>query len=222
MWIQYNKRSSQSALRQLLLVCMPLLPVADRVTAQEPQTKPQCNAVTLKFSLKAGESFEQRIGDLTFKVRVDPGWKPGNGWDFSLEDAAGHDFIYSANPPLRFNPSQILGPGYSLTTRESLKWNREVWFLLSSSDYERVDPLCIGALWPYKAPDPDKAFDAYISVLKKLRLGLLKLRILESDVSPADFVRSATFEVEIIAPSEFRFDPLLAPHPAACPLPFKF
>ena len=95
-------------------------------------------------------------------------------------------------------------------------------FLLSASDYERVDPLWKNALWPYSAPDPDKAAGAYIGALESLPLGMLKFKILESDVSPDDIIRSASFEVEFTAPASFRFDPLLKPHTAVCPPPFKF
>jgi hypothetical protein len=69
---------------------------------QRAQAK--CTKVTLKLTLTAGQSYEQRIGgNLTLKVM------PSNRWMFSLEDAAGHDYIAPVNPPLRYNPMQTLG-----------------------------------------------------------------------------------------------------------------
>jgi hypothetical protein len=82
-----------------------------------PQTQLECRKITLEFSLEAGQSYERIIGrNHTLKVRADDSLKPPNGWRYSLVDSAGHDYIAPVNPPLRFNPLQILGPGYTLTT----------------------------------------------------------------------------------------------------------
>jgi hypothetical protein len=70
--------------------------------------------------------------------------------------------------------------------------------------------------------DSDHSVDRYRSAVHNLRTGLLSLKILESDVSPENVPRSAAFEVEFIAASDFRFEPLLKPRPAGCPLALKF
>ena len=199
---------------------LPLLFIA-MIPVPQKQRAQQCNAVTIKFSLKAGESFQQKIGNLTFNVRADTSRDLPNGWTFSLDNADGHDFIAPVNLPLRFNPSQILGPGYSMTARDSLKWNRELPFLINDSDYEFVVPLWHDALWPYSAPDPDKAADKYISAIAKMPLGLLRLKILKADISPDDLILSASFEAEFIAPVQFHLDPSLSPRRSACPSPYK-
>jgi hypothetical protein len=174
--------------------------------------QPECTRITLKLTLTAGQSYEQRIGgNLTLKVM------PSDGWTFSLEDAASHDYIAPVNPPLRFNPLQTLGPGYSLSAKESLKWDREVRFILNEPDYKRIHQLWHYALWPADAPDPDHAIENYVGTIKQLRTGFLRVSILQSDVSPDDIVRSATFSWEFTAPSEFSFNPALGPQPAACP-----
>jgi len=200
-----------------LLVIGVLLLLVCKLFPHNQETTPQCTAVAWTISLKAGDDIQRRINDLTFKVRAtkDKGfcW----GWMFSLEDPAGHDFIYPVNPPLRFNPSQTLGCGYGQTARESLKINRELRFLLNEYDYERFDPLVKNALWPYYAPNPDRAAEDYLTALRELSTGLLRLKILRSDVAPDDAVRSAELEVEFIAPSDFHFDPRLKPYSTNCP-----
>ena len=189
--------------------------------AQERQKAQQCAAVTIKFSLKAGESFQQEIGNLMFNVRADASRERPNGWTLSIDNADGNDFIAPVNIPLRFNPSQILGPGYGLTAKDSLKNNRELPFLINDSDYELVAPLWQDALWPYSAPDPDKAADNYTRTLLRSPLGMLRLRILQADISPEDLILSAVFEAEFIAPAQFHFDPSLSPRRSPCPSPFK-
>ncbi len=206
----------------LITNAAPTLSSGQSLPSPPGQGVAQCNAVTIRFSLKAGESFHQRIGDLTFNVQADRAQDSPNGWEFSLEDAVGRDMIAPVNLPLRFNPWQILGPGYGLTATDSLKNNRELRFLLRDSDLKVVDPLWHDALWPYSAADPDHAADKYIGALSRLPLGLLRLKILQADIPPDDIVRSASFEAEFVVPAEFQMDTSLEPRPAACPPPFRF
>jgi hypothetical protein len=174
-----------------------------------------CTKAVMEFSLAAGKSYEQPIGgNLTLKIAQ----REPNGWTFSLEDAAGHDYIAPVNPPLRFNPTQIIGPGYNLTAQQSLKMDRgEICFILNEADYNRIDQLWQYALWPYDAPDPDRAGGNYITAINKIKTGTLRLTVLKSDVSPDDIIRSATLRIEITAPEEFPLNPALGSQPAACP-----
>jgi hypothetical protein len=191
--------------------------LTSQLYAQKPSAAPPCSAVSLNITLKAGDNYKQRVNDLTFKVNT---WEPKSGeaeWIFSLEDADGHDYIYPVNPSLRFNPSQYLGAAYGVTARESLSRNRELRFLLIKGDYDHFWPFVTKALWPYSAPHPDKATQEYFTELGKLRTGLLRLKIVKSDVTPDDVVRSAEFAVEVVAPSDFHFDSQLQPYPAECP-----
>lgn len=206
-----------SAYMKLLLGAGVFLLLASELFPQETKAAPQCAAVTLRISLKAGDTFQRRINGLTFRVRATKDAGSCYGWRFFLEDAAGHDFIYPVNPPLRFNPSQLLGCGYGESAQQLLKWDRELRFLLDQADYEHFDPLVEKALWPYNAPNPAHAAEDYLTALAKLRTGLLRLKILSSDVAPDGAVRSAELEVELIAPSDFHFDSSLKPRSTACP-----
>ncbi|PYV17196.1 MAG: hypothetical protein DMG21_09050 [Acidobacteria bacterium] len=201
-----------------MMILPALCSLAISLFVQKP-AEPACKSIALNFSLKAGENYKQRVNDLTFKTKT---WEPKSGeaeWTFSLEDADGHDYIYTVNPPLRFNPSQFLGAAYGVTARDSLSRNRESRFLLNKGDYDRFWPFVTNSLWPYSAPRPDKAADEYWNALGKLRTGLLRLKIIKSDVTPDDAIRSAEFLVELVAPSDFRFDPKLTPQLSACPPP---
>ncbi len=210
-------QSDRPSFRPLVLPVLLWLIFATTAASQSAQNAPQCTSVSLEFSLKAGESYQRKVGDLTLQVPA-----AQNGWSLTLDDAEGHDYIYPVNLPIRFNPWQILGPGYDLSAKESLKMDRELRFLLNNSDYEFVKPLLTGALWPYSAPDPEHATEKYVDALGRLRTGLLQLKIVRAEVSPDDNVRSATFRVDFTAPIEYRFDPSLTPHPAACPKSSKF
>jgi hypothetical protein len=193
-----------------------LLVLAGNLLANENKKPLSCGEVTLQVALKAGGSFSRRVNadGLTFVVKADD--PKERGWDFALNDSRGNDLVYPVNPPLRFNPSQTLGLGYGQSAKQSLQVNRELQFLLSSTDYDRFWPIVTNALWPYSAPHPDRAADEYLNALSKLRTGRLRLKILSSDVAPDDAVRAAEFQIELIAPPDFRFDPSLKPRPAAC------
>lgn len=178
--------------------------------------KLECTQITLKVSLTAGQNYEQPIGrDFTLNVLANS--TPPNGWTFTLDGPSGDDYIAPVNPPLRSNPTQILGPAYGFTARDSLKIDRRIRFILGEADYKRIEQLWHYALWPGNAPNPDHAADDYVTAIKQLRAGWLRVKTVESDISPDDIVRSATFIWEITAPSEFHFNPALKPKAVVCP-----
>jgi hypothetical protein len=205
-----------------LLTTVLLLLFVSNLFPQEQKTTPQCALAVLNVSLNAGDDYERRIDDLTFEVRASEDKGNCQGWMFALEDSGGNDYIYPVNPPLRFNPSQLLGCGYGQSARESLKLDRELYYLLNKPDYNQLSPLLVNALWPYSAPHPDRAGEEYLTALKKLHMGLLRLKILSFEVAPDDTVRSAKLQVDLIAPSDFRFDPSLKRLPTTCPPKFQF
>jgi hypothetical protein len=178
-----------------------------------------CNAITIKFSLHSGESLKKKIGSLTFNIEAYSMDKNSNGWNFTLTNEKGFDFVEPVNFPLRQNPSQILGAAYYTTAKESLKRNRTLPFLLNDSDYGLLYPLRRDLLWPYSAKDPDRVAEKYAEAFSRIAKGALQLRILTADVSADDKIRSASFEVTFIAPAQFHFDLELAPHPFSCPSP---
>src|SRR5712675_947718 len=175
-----------------LFAIMALLAFPRQIFPQDNVNPTQCNAVTITIKLRADENFQRRINDLAFKMQR----LSSTGWVFSLEDAKGRDFIYPANPALRFNSSQTLGAGYGDTAKQSLSRGRELRFLLSDLDYEAFQPYVTNALWPYNAPDPEHAIGQYLDALDKLRTGLLHLSVIRSDISRDDVVQSAEFGLE--------------------------
>jgi hypothetical protein len=129
------------------------------------------------------------------------------------------DYIAPVNPPLRFNPTQILGPGYNLTAQQSLKMDRgAIRFILNEDDYNRIDRPWQDALWPYSASEPDRAGGNYVTAINRIKTGALRLTVLRSDISPDDIIRSAAFRIGITVPEEFHLNPALGPQPAECPV----
>ena len=185
--------------------------------AQPAATSSSCSAVRFTAKLNAGQSFAKKVGGLVFKLRAAQGRDLCGGWTFTLEDAGGHDFIYPVNFPLRFNPSQLLGCSYGLTARQGLEMKRSMRFILTERDYLRLRPLMENALWPADSPDPKHAGEKYLNSIRTIQTGLIRLGTLHDDLSPDGLIRSATFRVELIAPSSFHFAPALEPHPVACP-----
>ena len=62
------------------------------------------------------------------------------------------------------------------------------------------------------------ADDAYVSALRWLTVGQLKLSICSYNTDPVDgSIRQIEFQVEFITPQNFRFDPALKPRIAPCP-----
>jgi hypothetical protein len=190
-----------------------LLMIVGSLPAQELSSRPSCKAATISFSLIAGETLQESIGDLTFKMEP----LKSTGWDFSLEDAKGRDFIYPANEALRFNSSQTIGAGYGDSAKQSLSHGRDLRFLLNDHAYDAFEPYVEHALWPYTAPDPDHALDQYAAEFDKLRTGLLRLTTVNSDISENDAVHSGEFRLEFIAPVTFQFDASLPTQSVACP-----
>jgi len=116
----------------------------------------------LPGELQAGGHFEKVIGgDLVFRLEPEILGPHGDlhGWQISLAPSheSDRDYIFPVNPPLRFNGLQTLGPGYGDDTKTSLAHPHEMFFLLDRADYDRIWPLLTNALWPYSAPEPDKA-----------------------------------------------------------------
>jgi hypothetical protein len=205
-------------LRGLLL----LLGAASYVSGQ-PVASLSCHSVTLTGGLQSGSQFERAIGgDLIFRLAPEQLGPQGeiNGWRISMVSAREPqpDYIYPVNPPLRFNGVQILGPSYGDDTSKSLAHPHQMRFLLYRVDYDRIAPLLTNALWPYSAPHPDQAGDAYVSALKKLTVGQLKLTLRSYDADPVNgSIRRMEFQAEFTTPRNFRFDPALKPKTSPCP-----
>lgn len=190
----------------------------------EPPPKPSvtgCEKVSFTTTLTAGANFSRSIGPLVFEIRAAEDKASCDGWFFSLEGPAGHDFIYPVNPPLRFNPSWTLGCSYGLSAKQGLELKRNLRFILSEPDYDRIMPLARNGLWPGDSPDPDHAAEKYLKALDSLHTGTINLKTLHYEISDQGMIQSAEFTVDLVAPENFHFDASLKPHSVVCPAPFR-
>jgi hypothetical protein len=202
--------------------CLLLLGLTLSIVGQ-PMAATSCHSIKLTGELQAGDHFEKVIGgDLVLRLEPETLGPHGalNGWQISLAPShePDRDYIYPVNPPLRFNGLQTLGPGYD-DTKTSLANPHEMLFLLDRADYDRIWPLLTNALWPYSAPHPDKAGDEYLSALKTLTVGQLKVTVLAYDADPVNgSIRRINFQAEFTTPTNFELDQALKPKPAVCPV----
>jgi hypothetical protein len=200
------------------------------VFAQAPgtvETAPRlgCHSISFESELSAGQRFEKAINkQLIFRVdpyRLVPQGDI-NSWEISLvrSDDPTRDYIYPVNPPLRFNGVQVLGPAYGADTATALASPHRMRFLLSRKDDERLWPLVTNALWPYSAPQPDKAGAEYVRILQSLETGELSLEVLSYNVDPqTGSIQRLRFRATFTAPERFRFFSALGPTPDSCKLP---
>jgi hypothetical protein len=178
----------------------------------------------LTGELQAGDHFEKVIGgDLVFRLEPERLGPHGDlhGWQISLAPLhePDRDYIYPVNPPLSFNGLQTLGPSYGDDTKTSLANPHEMRFLLDRGDYDRIWALLTNALWPYSAPNPDKADDEYLSALQTLVTGQMKFAVPAYDANPVNgSIRRINFQAEFTTPANFELDQALKPKPAACPI----
>jgi hypothetical protein len=166
----------------------------------------RCHSIRIVERLSAGERFQRALNrDFVFKIeptRIGPKANV-NAWEVSLLGPGGEnrDYIYPVNPPLRFNGLQVLGPGYGEDTKASLGHPHVMRFLLSRDDDQRLWPLVTNSLWPYSAPDPEKAGDQYLSALESLKTGELTLNVLSYSADPdSGSVRQIRFGPTLLRP----------------------
>lgn len=215
----------------------------------------QCKSTSFTAELQSGQKLSRTLGNgLTLLLRPSPeptdpegypeqwtieihGAQPGK----DLLDQDNPDFIYPVDPPLRGNPWQFLGAVYGLTIKESLDKPRELSFLLTRQDFDRLSPVLNYALWPYTSREPDKTTERYFEAVSKLKLGQLNFKVLDYQLSEPvahsekagekseerrrvddRIITSLKFEVQVIVPSTFEFHSGLKAVPAACPKPISF
>lgn len=196
--------------------------VASAAAQSAPSTV--CRQIVVTGQLASGEALEKRIGGgLVFRIAPEKPDRDGkaNGWEITLgPSGTDDDYIYPVTPPLRFNGVQTLGPSYGDDAKASLGHTHEMRFVLDSADYKRIWPLLTNALWPYSAPDPDKAGFEYLAALRHLSTGLLRLSVTSYDKdADTELIRRIEFRAEFSAPASFHFEPNLKPQQAECPSP---
>ncbi len=192
-----------------------------------------CRSISFGGQIHAGERFEKEIGGglaLEFIPQefADPSASPStrlSGWRIELVPSTQkaaispvEDYIYSVNPPLRFNPWQDIGTSYSMSVEEKLKRPISYDFILTEAGYRKIWPLVTDALWPYSAKTPARVDEKYFSALKKIQLGQIVFSPIHYTTTAKGMsIVSLEFRVQISAPSTFSFLKTLARRPAACP-----
>jgi len=62
-----------------------------------------------------------------------------HGWSISVGPVAeAGDFLWVVSPPYQTAPQRIIGAGYGLTAAESVQIQRQLYFVLDQSDYDRA------------------------------------------------------------------------------------
>jgi hypothetical protein len=217
-------------LKSALVCAACLLAVANPALSSATPTEMLCRAIAFEGDISAGQSFARDIGEGLALELMPQNFGDAaaalTGWRIQILGNSGKeppadrdDYIYLVNLPLRFNPSQDIGTSYGMTAQEKLRHVITYAFVLNKRDYEKMAYILDDALWPYAARDPKTAGDRYLSTLETLELG--ELRFVAVQLVTADrgqSIRKLHFRVDLTAPRSFKFSPMLAPHPSACPL----
>ncbi|MGA8271740.1 MAG: hypothetical protein WB919_09305 [Candidatus Sulfotelmatobacter sp.] len=194
---------------------LPLFLLAP-ISVRKQQPSLSCQFVSFKVVLNASDDFQRELGGgLLFRVTH----QKQQAWFVDIVPAEENtkDYIYPVNPPLRFNPNQTLGPGYSETIRSSLSHPHEMKFLLDRLDYDRISGLVGNVLWPSQTPDPDKALSDYDNAVDDARKGSLKVTVSSYKTDPkTGTLAHIKLRVMITTPPDFQFAPGLNAWPAAC------
>jgi hypothetical protein len=193
-------------MRTVLALLLLTIPAA----AQQP-AKQSCKSFRFRISLSADKDFEKPIGEgLTLAIQSESG---ETGWDIAMFK---HDFdyIYPVNLPIRFNPMQVIGPGYGQTLQDQTG-NRSMKFLWKDDEYDRITTLESDVLWPYQAKDPDKARDDYLRAVNAASVGELRLKVRRFKAEK-DRLVGIDYDAEIVVPEAFHA--LMPTQMATCPV----
>jgi hypothetical protein len=200
-------------MQRMLLCVISVLAVS---ATQARPAKESCQAISFSASLDVYDDFTQELGSgLVFRLKAfkAPGWSI----DVVPSRTPDNDYVYPANPPLRFNGNQTLGAGYGEDAKTSFGHPHEMRFLLNQPDYDRVSSLIGNVLWPYQTASPDKARDDYFNTLKTAETGWLRLTVLSFKIAGAGDPSRIKFRVEIKLPPDFSVASGLRPRATACP-----
>src|SRR5690242_8981788 len=88
------------------LFLLVILRTADCLAQASPETA-MCVSASFAAELEVYDNFEEEIGDgLVFQLKA--GKEPGWFIDVVPAKSPNNDYVYPVNPPLRFNPTQML------------------------------------------------------------------------------------------------------------------
>src|SRR5690349_11461582 len=176
-----------------------------------------CRSASFGARIEGAAAFHRELGEgLSFHL-VPLGER--EGWTIEVRPPdKTDDYAYQLNPPLRMGNSQWLGTGYSDTAEQRLSYEHIVYFVLNAADYDKIMKLVQDALWPYNAPNPDKAGELYLSALATLPAGSLILRPTKYETeNEGKKVKWMEFSVQVITPSTFHLAQDLTSTDIACP-----
>jgi len=184
--------------------------------AQLSPEKAACVSAGFAAELDVHDDFKQEIGNgLVFRLKS--GKEPGWFIDVVPAKSPANDYVYPVNPPLRFNPTQMLAAAYDEDLKASFSHPHAMFFLLDRSEYEHVSSLVENLLWPYKTSDPDKAMKAYFDALAAARTGWLQVQVVSAEYDLKNELKWAKVAVRLVVPSDFKFADKLKTETAACP-----
>ena len=220
---------SNSRMRKFVLLgAAGLLVLTSAASSRPAPSESRCHTITFEGEILAGQPFKRDIGGgLTLELMPQKLGATGalSGWRIQIMGNSGKmppanrdDYIYLVNLPLRFNPTQDIGTSYGISVEEKLRYVLTYAFVLNKTDYKKMVYILDDALWPYAARNPERADERYLSTLGTLELGELRfaaLRHLAADRGQS--IRELHFRADVTTPRSFKFSPMFAARPSACP-----
>lgn len=223
---------SNSRMRKFVLLgAAGLLVLTSAASSRPAPSESRCHTITFEGEILAGQPFKRDIGGGLMLELIPQNFGDAkaalSGWRIEILGNSGKpppasrdDYIYLVNLPLRFNPSQDIGTSYGISVEEKLRYVLTYAFVLNKTDYKKMVYILDDALWPYAARNPEAADERYLSTLGTLELGELRfaaLRHLTADRGQS--IRELHFRMDVTTPRSFKFSPMFAAHPSACPVP---
>jgi hypothetical protein len=216
------------------LPCKPLVSIAE-IAVEPPQSPPQSKAtmgaaqseqcIQTRFSgyLEGGQPYSRDLGGgLAFRLNPLQQFrtKHKEGWLIQVmpNESSNQDYAYPLNPLLRQANPQWVATAYDFTVRQQLSHEHDVRFILDPAEYKRIDKLTTDALWPYYAPNPDKAAEIYLNAIEQARSGLIRFVPMSFDTSTdGSSVHWMNFNIFVTVPSDFQLAPDLNAVSTECP-----
>lgn len=192
----------------------------------------QCKHFSIKGAVKEKATFNQEIG-MELSFRMEP--TTYDGWIFEIGPTAPrkgewNNYIYTLNPPYRGRHLTMLDTSYGTLAQNAVVKHSSIdfWFLSNRKDSARASEALDKLLWP----NTDTAQDENLAILGSLPMGLGKLNILDSVVTPGTakpvddpehaffgIVKSILFEADFYVSTNFKPAKGLQIEYVVCPKP---
>jgi len=175
------------------------VPLQGRTTAQNPATtnaSTECVRFKSPNRLPSGTDFRVPLPrGLEFKLKADRAWNFGWGLAVGLRGEE-TDYMWVVTPPFQTAPHLFLGASYGVTTRESVQFERNHWFVVTPEDYDRA--LRIFEDWSTGRTDAEMSRDRRA----QLRTGTLRLTITNYRIGKRARIADAV-EIDVLEWIEF-------------------